>query len=216
MRQFEINKTPSLVNPNNFFPKFFPCSVCGLRPPPQKKKNTPKHTPAEAKNEALRGYAQSPHRVNRLSVMRLEGHRAVRLGALRSVCRGSVVAQSRSVALRSVCGDTCPHRVNLWRYRAFQGRSVALSAHRVQRSVKHRVMPSNRLAPSPSQRISLSRTPKTATPRPYRDTLLLHFVLDLHESQHTPSLTAEVAQGSVLGVFDTGRIWLHRTPHWTR
>ena len=54
--------------------------------------------------------------------MRLGLHRAVRLGALRSVCeigRAGSVKRGRSVAIHRVCGDPSPHRVNLWRYGAF-------------------------------------------------------------------------------------------------
>ena len=45
----------------------------------------------------------------------------------------------RFVALHSVCGDSSPHRVNLWRYGAFWACSVALFPHSVAHSAKHSV-----------------------------------------------------------------------------
>ena len=106
------------------------------------KKKQPQIYPAGQKTGCCVAFAQPPHRVHRLSVMRL-ALPSRRLGTLRSVWQGiggaGSVKRGRSVALHSVCGDSSPHRVNLWRYGTFWACSVAIFPHSVPHSAKHSV-----------------------------------------------------------------------------
>ena len=180
---------------------------------PPKKKKIHLHTyPAGQKTGGL---AQSPHPVHRLDVPRFDPPsrqaRCVALsqaggGRAGSVRRGAFLWRYTESVLphpptESICGDTGRSGGVLWRCSHTQSRTQSNTQFDV------RLAQSNGGAcfgPSLSQiaRSPPSRTPKTATPRPYRDTLSQHFVPDLGDLSNTPSLAAGGEQGGIYGAFD--------------
>ena len=199
-----------------FFTKNYPRSVCGLRPPVQKKKNISTLTPQGKTGCCVASLSR--HTESRwLSVMRLGLHRAARLGALRSVCEvrqgwlsqtgafcgdtpslcRPMLTPSQSVAIRGVLG------VFLWRCSHTQSctqSNAQFNVHLAQFNATNTLSrayfcPSLSLFP----RSTPSRTPKNATPRPYRDKISQHLSKISATNKHTPSLTAGGEQGGIYG-----------------
>ena len=149
--------------------------------------------------------------------MRLGLHRAVRLGALRSVCRDraglaqsnggvlwrytesarAITTPSQSVAIRGVLG------VFLWRCSHTQSgtqSNTQFDVHLAQSIATNTLSPRG-FARSPSHfaRSTPSRTPNFAILRPYRDKISQHLSTISVKTQHTPSLTAGGEQGGIYG-----------------
>lgn len=185
--------------------------------PPKKKKIHLQTYPAGQKTGGCVA-SLSRHTQSTGSTCLVLTHRAVRLGALRSVKQGAAgLAQSdggRSVAIhpvsvlprpptQSICGDTGRSGGVLWRCSHTQSRTQSNTQFNVRlaQSNATKCAQSTWFRPSPSRfaRSPPSRTPKNAHLRPYRDTLSQHFVPDWGDLLNTPSLAAGGEQGGIYG-----------------
>lgn len=149
--------------------------------------------------------------------MRLGLHRAVRLGALRSVCRDragwlsqtcrilwrctesarAITTPSHFVAIRGVLG------VFLWRCSHTESRTESnaqFDVHLAQFNATNTLSRGD-FAPRSVYfaRSTPSRTPIFAAPRPYRDKISQHLSTIQSPNEHTPSLTAGGEQGGIYG-----------------
>lgn len=176
-----------------------------------RKKKKHLHTYPAGQKRGAAWHSLSRHTESRwLSVMRLGLHRAVRLGALRSVCgdrRGwlsqtgafcgdtpslcrPMPTPSQSVAIRGVLGVflwRCSHTQSCTQSNTqFNATNTLSRGHFAPRSVYFACS-------------TPSRTPIFATPRPYWDILSQHLSTISATNKHTPSLGAGGEQGGIYG-----------------